>query len=53
MSSLTSSGIKATVNIPDGESTGSVEFEILGEFSGKVYEIYSEGSPYTVSVKAN
>lgn len=53
MSRLTSSGIKATVNIPDGESTGIVEFEILGEFSGKVYEIYSEGSPYTVSVKAN
>lgn len=50
MSRLTSSGIKATVNIPDGESTGTVEFEILGEFSGKVYEIYSEGSPYTVSI---
>ena len=50
MSRLTSSGIKATVNIPDGESTGTVEFEILGEFSGKVYEIYSEGSPYMVSV---
>lgn len=53
MSRLTSSGIKATVNLAEGESTGTVEFEILGEFSGKVYEIYSEGSPYTVSVKAN
>ena len=53
MSRLTSSGIKATVNLAEGESSGTVEFEILGEFSGKVYEIYSEGSPYTVSVKAN
>ena len=50
MSRLTSSGIKATVNIPDGESSGVVEFEFLGEFSGKVYEIYSEGEPYTVSI---
>ncbi|MBQ7779071.1 MAG: hypothetical protein IJ404_01120 [Clostridia bacterium] len=53
MKSLVASKIKATVNIPEGESSGIVEFEFLDEFSGKVYEIYSEGSPYTVSVKAN
>ncbi len=44
------SSVKATVNIPDGETSGIVSFEILGEFAGRVYEIYSEGSPYTVSV---
>ena len=50
MSRLTSSSVKATVNAAEGENTGVVEFEFLGEFSGKVYEIYSEGEPYTVSV---
>lgn len=50
MSRLTSSSVKATVNAAEGENTGVVEFEFLGEFSGKVYEIYSEGEPYTVSI---
>ncbi len=53
MKTLVASKINATVDIPIGESSGTVEFEFLGEFSGKVYEIYSEGTPYTVSVKAN
>ncbi|MBE6582422.1 MAG: hypothetical protein E7648_04065 [Ruminococcaceae bacterium] len=50
MSRLTSSSVKATVNAAEGENTGVVEFEFLSEFSGKVYEIYSEGEPYTVSI---
>lgn len=53
MSRLTSSSIKATVNAAEGENTGVVSFEFVGEFSGKVYEIYSEGSPYTVNATAS
>ncbi len=53
MSRLTASSIKATVSISEGENTGVVSFEFVGEFSGKVYEIYSEGSPYTVNVTAS
>lgn len=53
MKSLVASKIEATVNIPEGETSGIVEFEFSEDISGKVYEIYSEGSPYTVSVKAN
>ena len=50
MKSLVASKIEATVNIPEGETSGIVEFEFSEDISGKVYEIYSEGSPYTVSI---
>ncbi len=53
MSRLTASSVKATVNAAEGESEGVVSFEFVGEFSGSVYEIYQEGSPYTVSVAAS
>ena len=45
--------IKATAKPSEG-ATGTVNapvvFEFLGEFSGSVYEIYQEGSPYAVSI---
>ncbi len=54
MNRLTASSIKATVKPSEG-ATGEVSvpvvFEFLGEFSGNVYEIYQEGSPYTVSIE--
>ena len=46
MSRLTASGIKASVK----DDSGAVSFEFLGEFSGRVYEIYQDGSPYTVAL---
>ncbi len=53
MSRLTASNIKAIVKVGEGATgtvTAPVVFDFLGEFSGSVYEIYKEGSPYTVSV---
>ena len=52
MQRLTASNIKATVKVSDIDpesASAPVTFEFLGEFSGNVYEIYKEGSPYTVS----
>ncbi len=49
---ITAESVKATVDVSDGENGGSktVDFQFLGEFDGKVYEIYPSGSPYTVTV---
>jgi YbbR domain-containing protein len=53
ISRLTIANVKATAKPADGE-TGTVNapvtFEFFGEFAGKIYETYKEGSPYTVSV---
>ena len=46
MSRLTAAGIKARAH----DESGTVSFEFLGEFSGRVYEIYKDGSPYTVTM---
>lgn len=56
MQRLTASSVKATAKAPEGASgavSAPVNFEFLGEFSGSVYEIYQEGSPYTVTVNAS
>jgi YbbR domain-containing protein len=55
MQRLTTSSIKATVKASDVNTDSTsipVVFEFLGEFSGNVYEIYREGSPYTVNAAA-
>jgi hypothetical protein len=53
ISKLTISDITAKINIAD-DATGTVNapvaFTFSDEFSGSVYEVYNEGSPYTVSV---
>ncbi len=54
MSRLTATSIKATVKPSDGSEgivNAPVIFEFLGEFSGSVYEIHQEGSPYTVAIQ--
>ena len=51
MADLSAANIKASAKPADGATgvlNAPVIFEFLGEFSGKVYEIYKEGSPYTV-----
>ncbi len=56
MGRLDQSLIKATVKVAENASgtvTAPVTFEFLGELSGSVYEIYQEGSPYTVTVNAS
>lgn len=55
MTRFTEASVKATATPGEGESgtvSAPVTFEFLGEFSGKVYEIYKEGSPYTVTMTA-
>ncbi len=51
--SLTSSDIKAVANI-EGETgetvSAEVQFVFLGQYNGKVYEVYNAGSPYRVEV---
>ncbi len=55
LDSLTESDINATVVITGDEKNEkkTVDFEFLGEFDGRVYEIYPAGSPYTVTVSAD
>lgn len=55
MTRFTEASVKATARMPEGETgtvSAPVTFEFFGEFAGNVYEIYKEGSPYTVKMAA-